>query len=87
MSNSDEHNYGGRELGNVAEVSDKNRGCCTKHPVLCCCVLVVALVVACVAGVLVGAFVATIEAKVNDAIGEVRERVQWYLVRLHGFIS
>ena len=78
MSNSDEHNYRGRELRNVAEVSDKNRGCCTKHPVLCCCALVVTLIIAIVAGALVGAFVATIEAKVDDAIGEVCQSAMVY---------
>lgn len=73
MSNSDEHNYHGRALRNMAEAPDKNRGCCTKHPVVCCCFLVVALVVAAITGALLGAFVAAIQAKVDEAIGEVSE--------------
>lgn len=82
MSDPAEHNYHGRELRNVTEAPDKSRGCCTRHPFVCCCFLMVALVVAAATGALVGAFVAVIEAKVDGAIGEVSGPV-W----LYGFIS
>ena len=72
MADSEEHGYHGTEMRNVTGESIKKRGCCTRHPFVCCCVLVSALVLAGIVGALVGAFFAVIESKVDNAIGEVR---------------
>ena len=71
MSESEEHGYGGTEMRNVTGDPVKNRGCCTKHPFLCCFFLVFLLVLSVTAGALIGAFFAVIETKVDNAIGEV----------------
>ena len=73
MSDSEEHNHHGTEMRNVAEGPMKSKGCCARHPRLCCSCLVIVLVLAATMGALLGAFFAVIQSKVDKAIGEVCE--------------
>ena len=73
MSDSEEHDHHGTEMRNVAEGPAKPKGCCTRHPRLCCSCLVVVLILAAITGALLGAFFAVIQSKVDKAIGEVCE--------------
>ena len=75
MSDSEEHSYHGTEMRNVTEGSTKKKGCCTRHPFICCFVLVFVLVVSGSVGAVVGALFKVIEAKVDKAIGEVCENL------------
>ena len=71
MSDSEEHNHHGTEMRNVTEGPAKPKGCCARHPHLCCSCLVVVLILAASMGALLGAFFAVIQSKVDKAIGEV----------------
>lgn len=70
MSDSEEHNSHGTEMRNVAEGPTKPKGCCTRHPYLCCSCLVFLLILMAIVGALLGAFFAVIQSEVNKAIGE-----------------
>lgn len=73
MTDPDERSYHGTEMRNMTDGQVKKKGCCTRHPGVCCCVLLFMLVLAVITGALLGAFVAVIESKVDDAIGQVGE--------------
>ena len=73
MSDSEEHNHHGTEMRNVTEGPAKPKGCCARHPHLCCSCLVVVLILAASVGALLGAFFAVIQSRVDKAIGEVCE--------------
>ena len=73
MSDSEEHSYHGTEMRNMTEGPAKPKGCCTRHPRLCCSCLVFMLVLAAVVGALLGGLFALIESEVDNAIGEVGE--------------
>ena len=79
MSDSEEHNSHGTEMRNVAEGPTKPKGCCTRHPYLCCSCLVFLLILMAIVGALLGAFFAVIQSEVDKAIGEVREG-SWSIV-------
>ena len=66
-----EHHYGDTELRNMAEGPNKRRGCCARHPVLCCSTLVFVLLLALTIGGVLGGLYSKVNHVVDNLIGEV----------------
>ena len=61
----------GTEMRNMTEPAPKSRGCCHRHPVLCCSLLLVTMLSALVAAGLLLGFREEVRNKVDALIAEV----------------